>query len=85
MGCPFHPVKLIIPLVGSPFTGYVFNRRRGRTRTCDRDPLPESHSLPTELHGGEEKPARLLMRARSLSITDKIHIISIPSFFTTTD
>ena len=35
MGCPFHPVKLIIPLVGSPFTGYVFNRRRGRTRTCD--------------------------------------------------
>ena len=51
MGCPFHPVKLIIPLVGSPFTGYVFNRRRDRTRTCDRAPLLESHSLPTELHG----------------------------------
>lgn len=51
MGCPFHPVKLIIPLVGSPFTGYVFNRCRGRIRTCDRAPLLESHSLPTELHG----------------------------------
>ena len=65
MGCPFHPVKLIIPLVGSPFTGYVFNRCRGRTRTCDRAPLLESHSLPTELHGTIyiERPHRKLLEA----------------------
>lgn len=43
MGCPFHPVKLIIPLVGSPFTGYVFNRRRGGIRTRDLQALMSSN------------------------------------------
>ena len=63
MGCPFHPVKLIIPLVGSPFTGYVFAVAGLEPATCfrfSRNPL-----VPTELHGTIyiERPHRKLLEA----------------------